>query len=329
MNTKRWLAIGIAVVLLIVSVGFRFTMNIASGLFNDAFNFSEDFLTEEVIEDGDLDKRIAVLNLEGVIQAGEETAFGTVGYQHDNFINAIQQAGEDDTVKAIMLKINSPGGAVGETADIHRALAEVKEEYDKPIYVSMGTTAASGGYYAAVAGDTIFAEPSTLTGSIGVIMESINFAGLAEKYGVEFNTIKSGKHKDIMSASREMTDEERDILQSMIDEMYGDFVDVIVDGRGMSEKKVRELGDGRVYTGRQAADNGLVDEVGNFDDALAALQEEHNLESASVIGYGMDLGIFGSFQMAMENLMQDENAEVNMLSELVRKSDQPRAMYLY
>lgn len=329
MNTKRWLAIGIAVVLLLVSVGFRFTMNVASGLLNDVFELDEDFLSEEIIQDGDLDKRIAVLNLEGVIQSGEESLFGPVGYQHDDFINTIHKAGEDETIKAIILKIDSPGGAVGETADIHRALIEVKEEYDKPIYVSMGNTAASGGYYAAVAGDTIFAEPSTLTGSIGVIMESINYSGLAEKYGVEFNTIKSGKHKDIMSPSREMTEEERDILQSMIDEMYGDFVDVIVDGRGLSEKKVRELGDGRVYTGRQAAENDLVDEVGNFDDALAALQEEHGLESASVIGYGLDLGIFGNISMAVENLIQGKNEDVNMLSELVRRSDQPRAMYLY
>ena len=252
MNTKRWIAIIAAVVLFFVSIGFRFTMEFMSAFMNDAFSLDDDFIEEVMLEEGSMTKRIAVLNLEGVIQDTGESFFAE-GYQHDSFLRKIEKAGEDTTVKAILLKVNSPGGAVGETAQIHRKLVEVQEKYKKPVYVSMGSTAASGGYYVAAPADKIFAEPSTLTGSIGVIMESINFSGLAEKYGVSFNTIKSGKHKDIMSPSREMTKEEHEILQSMIDEMYGDFVDVIVDGRHMDEAKVRKLGDGRVYTGRQGS----------------------------------------------------------------------------
>src|SRR5699024_7994229 len=154
---------------------------------------------------------------------------------------------DDETIEAVLLKVDSPGGGVYETAQIYKRLMEVKE-LDKPIYVSMGNMAASGGYYAAMPAEKIFATTSTITGSIGVIMESINYSELAEEYGVKFNTIKSGKHKDIMSASREMTDEEHDILQSMIDEMYGEFVDVVSEGRDMDEKTVRKLADGRIYT---------------------------------------------------------------------------------
>lgn len=328
MNTKRWLAIGVAIVLLIVSIGFRFTMNLASGFFNNMMALDDTLLSEEIIEEGDMTKRIAVLNLEGVIQDAGDSIFAQ-GYMHDDFMKSIEKAGEDETVKGIVLKINSPGGAVGATAQIHRALVEIEEEYDKPIYVSMGETAASGGYYAAVAADKIFAQSSTLTGSIGVIMESINYAGLAEKYGVTFNTIKSGEHKDIMSPSREMTDEEREILQSMVDEMYNEFVDVIVEGRDMNEDKVRKLGDGRVYTGKQAAENGLVDEIGNFDDTLAALKKDHDLGNASVIRYGLDLGFLGNLKMSVNELLENKHEDIKVVTELMRRTDRPRAMYLY
>src|SRR5699024_247461 len=156
---------------------------------------------------------------------------------------SIDTAAEDPTVQAIVLKVDSPGGGVTESAEIHRKITELQADYDKPVYrnplvipyydkpvyVSMGNTAASGGYYVSAPADKIFANESTLTGSIGVIMQSMNFSGLAEKYGIEFNTIKSGKHKDIMSPTREMTKEENKIMQSMIDEMYDEFVDVIVE----------------------------------------------------------------------------------------------------
>lgn len=329
MNTKRWLALIAAVVLILVSIGFRFTMNIATGFLDNMMDLDETLIEEKVIEEGSFNERIAILNLEGVIQDTSQAMFLTEGYQHESFLNSIEKAGEDNTIKAILLKVNSPGGAVGETAQIHRELIDIQEKYDKPIYVSMGATAASGGYYVSAPADKIFAEPSTLTGSIGVIMQSINFSGLAEKYGVTFNTIKSGKHKDIMSQTREMTEEEHEILQTIIDEMYGDFVDVIVEGREMDEAKVRELGDGRIYTGSQAAANGLVDEVGNYEDALTALKKDNNLEKASVIQYGAGLGFLGNFGMNLKGMFQNKDAEVNMLTELIRKSDQPRAMYLY
>ena len=328
MNTKRWLALIAALVLLFVSIGFRFTMNLASGMLESFAELDDYYFDEHIVEEGDWDKRIAVLNLNGVIQDAEMSIFFE-GYNHEQFLKMIDQAAVDDSVEAIVLQVDSPGGAVGPTAEIHRKLVEMQAAYEKPIYVSMGSMAASGGYYVAAPADKIFAESSTITGSIGVIMESVNYAGLAEKYGINFNTIKSGKHKDIMSASREMTKEERQILQSMVDEMYDEFVQVIVDGRGMSESKVREVGDGRVYTGKQAQSVGLVDEVGNFDDTLSALKEDYNLEDAQVIQYEEGFGFLSGFGMNMKSLFQSDSSELEMVLSLLRQSDKPRAMYIY
>ncbi len=155
----------------------------------------------------------------------------------------------------------------------------------KPVYVSMGSMAASGGYYISAPADKIFASNETLTGSLGVIMQGYNYEKLAEKYGVQFETIKSGPYKDIMSPTREMTAEERKILQTMVNNMYNEFVRVIADGRGMSEKEVRKLADGRVYDGRQAKQLKLVDEIGRLDDVVASMKKDLNVKDAQVIRY--------------------------------------------
>src|SRR5699024_5950500 len=267
---------------------------------------------------------------EGVIQdTGSHSMFNSPGYDHKRFLKMVDEAGKDRSVDGIILRINSPGGGVVESAEIHEKVTKIQEETEKPVYVSMGNTAASGGYYVAAPADKIVANTATLTGSIGVIMESINFAELAEEYGIEFNTIKSGKHKDIMSASREMTDEERDILQSIIDEMFDDFVQVIVDGRNMDEATVRELADGRIYTGKQAQEVDLVDEVGTFDDALTALQQDHGLENAQVFQYNESYGFLGTLGMNIQSLFKSDASEIEEIMMLLRSSDKPRAMYIY
>lgn len=329
MNTRRWLALILAIALFIVSIGFNFAMSVVAGLFEGVMSFDELALEEQVIEEGDWNERIAVINLEGVIMDGETSVFMMDGYNHSSLLQMIRSAGEDPTVAAIILQIDSPGGAVGPTAEIHRTIVDVQEEYEKPIYVSMGSMAASGGYYVAAPADKIFAEPATITGSIGVIMENINIAGLAEKYGISFNTIKSGKHKDIMSTNRKMTDEEKEILQSIVDEMFDEFVQVVVDGRNMDEATVRELADGRIYTGKQAKEVNLVDEVGSFEDALKALKNDYNLEDAQVIQYNESLGFFSGLGVTLQNIFQSEESEIEKIMTLLRYSDKPQAMYLY
>ncbi len=328
MNTKRWLAIVAAGLLLFVSIGFQLVTSALSGALDGAFSIDEGIFAETVIAEGNPNERIAVLSLDGVIQ--DNVATGVFGDDYYNqFLSSIDRAAEDTTVKAIILKVNSPGGGVVESAEIHRQLVALKEETKKPIFVSMGNTAASGGYYVSAPADKIYAEAATITGSIGVIMQSINFGKFAEKHGVEFDTITSGKHKDIMSPAREMTNEEEEILQTMVDEMYDDFVQVIVDGRGMKEDKVRELADGRVYTGKQAKENNLIDEVGTFEDALLDLQETEELTNAQIFEYGQKQIFLNAFLMDAKNIFKSEEGQLIELITSLGQSENPRAMYLY
>lgn len=334
MNNRRWIALGIALFLILVSMGFRFATFVTSGFLDGIFEEvaeEVDSFHENVIIDGESTDQIVVLTVDGVIDnsGGAGGLLAAAGYNHQEFLSMVDYAATNDTVKAVLLNVNSPGGGVSESAQIHRALEELQNDFEKPIYVTMGDTAASGGYYIAAPAKRIFAEASTITGSIGVIMESINFTEFAEDLGVEFNTFTSGKHKDIMSSSRKMTEEEEDILQSMIDEMYDEFVDIIVDGRQMDEKTVRELADGRVYTGKQAKEVDLVDEVGTFDDALHALMIDYDLEAAEVVQYETDEGFFNPFKLTIQDMFQSKNSEIDMIMELLNKSNKPRAMYLY
>lgn len=330
MNKKRWIALGIAVVLFGFSLIIRTTTSIATADFESLFKMpdSSQKFEEKVVEKGNGHK-IAILKLEGVIQNTSTGSFlNSGGYNHERFLDMIETAGEDSSVDGIILRVNSPGGGVVESDEIHDEIVEVQKKYDKPVYVSMGNTAASGGYYVSASADKIVAHPATLTGSIGVIMQSINYAEFANNHGINFNTIKSGKFKDIMSPSRKMTDKERKILQTMIDGLYKDFVQVIVEGRGMSEEKVRELGDGRVYTGQQAKENGLVDALGSLEDTIAMMEKDYNWENAKVIKYKSGLGFNEFLGGTMQNIF-GANKDLFGLSELLRESDGPRAMYLY
>ncbi|AUJ23912.1 signal peptide peptidase SppA [Virgibacillus dokdonensis] len=328
MNAKRWWAILIAAVLLLASLGFRFMGSIATTNFEDMFKLDDNQFEEEIIEEGVGDK-IAVLELNGIIQdTAPSPVLNTTSYNHKRFLDMLEQAGEDSTVDGIILRVNTPGGGVVESAEIHDKIIEIQEQYEKPIYVSMGNTAASGGYYISAPANKVVAHPATVTGSIGVIMEGYDLSGLAEKWGIDFNTIKSGEYKDILSFSREMTDEEREILQTMVDDMYADFVNVIVDGRGMSESKVRELGDGRVYTGSQAKENGLVDELGSLDDTIAYMAEDNDFDDVQVVKYNYATGFNEWLGMSVQSMFTDE-AEFLGIMDMIRQSNAPRAMYLY
>lgn len=331
MNGKRWLALGIAAGLFLVSIIVQISSTVATTNFGELFNDDDELFGETVVDKGtnNSGNKIAVLNLEGVIQdTGSGSMFNASGYDHQRFLKMIEEAGDDRSVDGIILRVNSPGGGVVESAEIHDKIVGIQEKTEKPVYVSMGNTAASGGYYVAAPADKIVANPATLTGSIGVIMESINYAELADKFGVDFNTIKSGKYKDIMSASREMTKDERGILQTMIDELYGEFVQVIVDGRDMSASKVKELGDGRVYTGKQAKENGLVDDLGTMEDTIAMMEEDYELKGAKVIQYDASFN-FKQMIGASAQSMFKSDSELSGIMDQLRESDGPRAMYLY
>lgn len=181
-------------------------------------------------------------------------------------IDEIKEYAKDPSVKAIVLRVDSPGGAVAPSQEIYE---EVKKAVaKKKIVVSMGSLAASGGYYISAPASRIVANPGTLTGSIGVIMEIPNLEGLMNKVGVKTEVIKSGRHKDIASVFRGMGREEREILQGVLDDVHDQFIHAVAEGRKMVPDEVKKLADGRIFTGKQAVGMGLVDELGNLEDAI-------------------------------------------------------------
>ncbi|MCD7975563.1 MAG: signal peptide peptidase SppA [Phascolarctobacterium sp.] len=218
--------------------------------------------------------RVAVISIEGAILSGDgrESLFNkTAGVTSGSIMRQIRESAEDKSVKALLLRIDSGGGSATAAEEISRELKRFKEDSKKPVVAALGNMGASAAYWiAACESDKIYANSTTLTGSIGVYMPYMNVEELFRKIGITSNKIKSGPYKDIMSGDRPMTLEEKAILQEIVNEIYTGFVKVVAEGRKMNEAKVRELADGRIYTGEQAQKLGLVDELGNYYDALAA-----------------------------------------------------------
>ena len=219
--------------------------------------------------------RVAVINIEGTIVCGadsKENLFNQAnGVTSGSIMKQIREAAADDSVKALLLRIDSGGGSATAAEEVGRELIRFKEEAKKPIVATMGNTGASAAYWiAACASDKIYANATTLTGSIGVYMPYMNTEELFKKIGITSDKIKSGPYKDIMTNDRPMTKEEKEILQNIVDEIYDQFVYTVSAGRKMETSKVRAIADGRIYTGRQAKNIGLVDELGDYYDALAA-----------------------------------------------------------
>ena len=216
---------------------------------------------------------VAVIRLNGVISSGSDS-FSSAGITPGLVENLLAQAASNPDVKAVVLHINSPGGSVVASNQIYHML----KDFEKPIVVWMDETAASGGYYIACGTDYVIAHPDTLTGSIGVISQFINAEDLLEEIGVDVVVITTGPRKDTGSLFRDMTEEELAYWQTIIDEVYEEFVDIVAEERGLPEETVRELADGSVYTGRQALKAGLVDAVGLPQDAIAKAAELGGIE---------------------------------------------------
>jgi protease-4 len=184
-------------------------------------------------------------------------------------IALIEQTAADPDVRAMLLRVNTPGGSVVASDQIYQALTKVEQ----PIVVLMGEVAASGGYYVSMAADSIYANQNTFTGSIGVIIQGTNVEELVDQVGIEIETFKSGDNKDLLSPYRQPSTEEQAILQGIVDEAFADFVRIVADGRGMTESEVREIADGRIYTGEQALALNLLDALGYEEDAIASAAE--------------------------------------------------------
>ncbi|MFB1080415.1 signal peptide peptidase SppA [Jeotgalibacillus sp. JSM ZJ347] len=330
MNAKRWIAIGIAGVLFIVSAGINFATAALSTNFEDMFASFETTsgLSEEVIETGSTTDRIAVIDLNGTIQDTGETGglLGAAGYNHSHFMEQLNQVKDDGTIKGVVLSVNTPGGGVVESAQIHDKILEIQEA-GKTVYVSMGAQATSGGYYVAAPADKIYASRETMTGSLGVILQSINFGELADNYGVEFVTVTSGEFKDMLNPAEEVREEDLEIVRSILNDSYDGFVDVIANGRDLPEDRVREIADGRIYNGVQAMELDLIDEFGYEEDVISAIKTDLDLENASVIHYGMPNDLSSLLSLQVQKTFG--GLEGQILSEVMSHTGGPRPMYLY
>ncbi len=200
-------------------------------------------------------EKIAVIEVRGIILDPQP------------IVEKLVKLRKNENVKAIVLRIDSPGGGVGPAQEIFAEVKKVQKQ--KKVLVSMGSVAASGGYYIACGADKIMANPGSITGSIGVIVESLNVEELLRKLGLRSMVVKSGKHKDLGSPLRPMTEEERKLLQGVLDSVHEQFIRAVAEGRKLPVEKVRELADGRIFSGEQARELGLVDELGNLEDTLA------------------------------------------------------------
>jgi len=213
-------------------------------------------------------EKIAVIYVEGVIMGGRGQ--GNVFVEQggtDQIIKQLHEARDDRSVKAVVLRVNSPGGSAAASQEVGEEIKKLRST-GKIVVTSMGDVAASGGYWLAACTDKIYANSTTMTGSIGVYVPYANWEELYKKIGIYQEKIKSGEHKDILSPERAMTSEERAIIQVMVDDIYNQFVLVVAEGRKMDIEQVRKLADGRIYTGNQAKQLGLVDELGNMYDAI-------------------------------------------------------------
>lgn len=212
-------------------------------------------------------KKVAIIEIYGVIDNSDEV------------IRQLKRYAKDNSIPCIVLDIDSPGGAVVPSQEIYEEVLKAKEE-GKRVVASLRSLGASGGYYVACAADTIVANPGTLTGSIGVIFEFPVMQELFRKIGVRFEVVKRGEMKEVGTWNRPMTPEERELLQSVIDDTYDQFVDAVVEGRGLPQQQVIEIADGRVFTGRQAKELDLVDELGNLEDAIIIAGKMGGIEGA-------------------------------------------------
>ena len=244
-------------------------------------------LREQTVE-GTGAGKVLLMDLSGVISEEPLVSLGAQAPRVSLLARVreeLKKAEDDDRIQALVVRINSPGGTATASDILYRELSTFKARKKIPVVAAIMDVGASGGYYVALAADTIVAHPTTVTGSIGVVMLTLNAEGLLQKVGIAPLAIKSGAKKDMGSPFRGLSDEERQIFQGVIDDLYGRFVSLIAKERRMPEDKVRAFADGRIYTARQAKELGLVDRVGYLEEAVEAAKQAARLSDARVVMY--------------------------------------------
>ena len=234
-------------------------------------------------------EKILIIDITGIISEEEKRGIAGLSGEPDmvaRIKEELKTAAKDKHIKAVILRINSPGGTVTASDIIYHEIEQFKKKTNNKVIACIMDLGASGGYYVAVSADRIVAHPTTVTGSIGVIMLNLSVEGLLQKIGVKDTSIKTGEHKDMGSPLKTMTEEERKIFQGVLDNMYERFLSVIAENRKeLTQEKLKLLADGRIYTARQALEYGLIDQIGYLDEAIELAKQEAGLTTARVVVY--------------------------------------------
>lgn len=293
MERERKLTVAILAMLILVAV---------IAIVDISLKLQEKQAREVKLSIPDTGSGVGIVRVEGPIELSAPSGPFGLPAGAENIVKRLDELEKDNSIKAVVVRINSPGGTVAATQEIYEKIMKLRKK-NIPVVASMGDVAASGGYYVASACNHIVANYGTVTGSIGVIAFSPNLKRLFDKFGIQMNVIKSGKYKDILATHRDMTEEERALLQQMIDSSFGKFVKDVAVGRNMSETDVMKIADGRVMSGATALENKLIDQTGTFEDAIAKAKELAGLgedapvyeESTSPLGelFGTLNGILG------------------------------------
>ncbi|MCA1840342.1 MAG: signal peptide peptidase SppA [Actinomycetota bacterium] len=280
----KWIVIPLVILLVLSGLWFA-AFRLAGGSSKSPVGSQFD---ENVVQEGDTSDKVIEINVVGEIFSDPDGS--AKGASDTNIIAQLDRVADDDDVKAVILNLETPGGSVVASDSIYQRVLKLRHE-GTPVIALMGDVAASGGYYIAAGTDEIVARPATWTGSIGVIAMLPNVEKAAAKVGIAVNVLKSGKFKDAGSPFRSMTADEQKLFQDLINEAYEGFVQVVADGRKLSIDKVHELADGRVYSGKQAHDLGLVDRLGGEDLAFQRAKALGKAPGAQLVKYSSSLGL--------------------------------------
>lgn len=263
---------------------------------------------------------IDVFHIEGTISEDSAT------YNHDWTLDQIDALENNDHNKGIFLYINSPGGGVYESDELYLKLKQYKEKTGRPVYAYMAQTAASGGLYVSMSADKIFANRMTMTGSIGVIMSVTDTTGLQKLIGIKEDNITTGPNK---AMGNPLTDEQRQILQSLVDESYDIFVGIVAENRHLDEAKVREIADGRVYSPKQAKEIGLIDEIGTYEEAMQNFVETYHLENCEINTQSAPMSVFQELLSGVDSKLEGGKAIQNFsaIDQYIKQNESPKLMY--
>lgn len=320
MKKKQWIGIVVAGVVFIAVCATGILSNVVQSKLTEKTDTKSKTSTSEMLSSiwGSSEENVTlpeedfvgVLNIVGTIQANSSGNISLSGsdddqYNHNLYMKYVDELEKSKNNKAILLYVNSPGGTVYESDELYLKLMEYKEKTKRPVYAYFGSQACSGAYYISMAADKIYTNRNTWTGSIGVIVSLTNYKKLYDKLGIKEIDITSGKNKSMGSGGLDLTDEQYDILQSLVDEAYDQFAGIVSEGRGIDIATVKKIADGRIYSAKQAKEKKLVDEIGTEDELKALIQKENRLsddvvyDTAKSSGSNFLSNLMGSVQKIM------------------------------